>query len=66
MSLTLEQKKAVVAEVSEKFAAAQTVMLAEYRGLTVEQMTRLRKQAHASKVYLRVVKNTLARLAVAG
>jgi large subunit ribosomal protein L10 len=66
VSLTLEQKKAVVAEVSEKFAAAQTAMLAEYRGLTVEQMTRLRKQAHANKVYLRVVKNTLARLAVAG
>ena len=66
MSLTLEQKKAVVAEVSEKFADAQTAMLAEYRGLTVEQMTKLRKQAHASKVYLRVVKNTLARRAVEG
>ena len=66
MSLTLEQKKAVVAEVNAKFANAQTAMLAEYRGLTVEQMTKLRKQAHASKVYLRVVKNTLARLAVAG
>jgi large subunit ribosomal protein L10 len=66
VALNLEQKKAVVAEVSAVVADAQAAMLAEYRGLTVEQMTRLRKQAHASQVYLRVVKNTLARRAVEG
>jgi large subunit ribosomal protein L10 len=66
MSLTLEDKKAVVAEVSRKLADAQAAMLAEYRGLTVAQMTRLRRKAHDSKVYLRVVKNTLARRAVEG
>jgi large subunit ribosomal protein L10 len=66
VSLNLEQKKAVVAEVSAVVAGAQAAMLAEYRGLTVEQMTKLRKKAHESKVYLRVVKNTLARRAVEG
>jgi large subunit ribosomal protein L10 len=66
MSLTLEEKKAVVAEVSEKISGAQAAMLAEYRGLTVEQMTKLRRKAHEEQVYLRVVKNTLARRAVAG
>jgi large subunit ribosomal protein L10 len=62
----LEQKQAVVAEVSEKLSGAQAAMLAEYRGLSVEQMTKLRRKAHEGKVYLRVVKNTLARRAVAG
>ncbi len=66
MSLTLEEKKAVVAEVSAKLSGAQAAMLAEYRGLTVEQMTKLRRKAYDGKVYLRVVKNTLARRAVEG
>ena len=66
MSLNLEGKKEVVAEVSERLAKAQTVVLAEYRGLPVEQITVLRSQARASGVYLRVLKNTLARRAVQG
>lgn len=66
MSLNLEEKKAVVAEVAEQFKAAQAAVLAEYRGLTVAQMTELRKKARQSQVYLRVVKNTLAERAVAG
>ena len=66
MSLNLEEKKEVVAEVSERLAKAQAVVLAEYRGLAVEQITVLRSQARASGVYLRVLKNTLARRAVQG
>ena len=66
MSLNLEGKKEVVAEVSERLAKAQAVVLAEYRGLPVEQITVLRSQARASGVYLRVLKNTLARRAVQG
>ncbi|MHB8534500.1 MAG: 50S ribosomal protein L10 [Sulfuricaulis sp.] len=66
MSLTLDEKKAVVAEVSAKLTGAQAAMLAEYRGLSVAQMTVLRRKAHDGKVYLRVVKNTLARRAVEG
>jgi len=66
MSLTLEEKKAVVAEVSGKLTDAQAAMLAEYRGLSVAQMTVLRRKAHEGKVFLRVVKNTLARRAVEG
>ena len=66
MSLNLEQKKAVVAEVTGQLQGAQAAMLAEYRGLTVAQMTTLRRKAHESKIYLRVVKNTLARRAVEG
>ena len=66
MSLNLEGKKEVVAEVSERLAKAQSVVLAEYRGLPVEQITVLRAQARASGVYLRVLKNTLARRAVQG
>lgn len=66
MSLNLEGKKEVVAEVSARLAKAQTVVLAEYRGLAVEQITALRSQARASGVYLRVLKNTLARRAVQG
>ena len=65
MSLNLEQKQAVVAEVSEQVAGAQAIVLAEYRGLPVGNMTELRKKARASGVYLRVLKNTLARRAVA-
>src|SRR5687767_10638673 len=66
MSLSMEDKKAVVAEVSAQLKGAQAAMLAEYRGLTVEQMTKLRRKAHESKVYVRVVKNTLARRATEG
>ncbi|MFN3593863.1 MAG: 50S ribosomal protein L10 [Thiobacillaceae bacterium] len=66
MSLNLEDKKAVVAEISDRLATAQAVVVAEYRGVTVTDMTALRKKARESGVYLRVLKNTLARRAVAG
>jgi large subunit ribosomal protein L10 len=66
LSLNIEGKKEVVAEVSERLKKAQTVVLAEYRGLPVEDITVLRSQARASGVYLRVLKNTLARRAVKG
>ena len=66
MALNLEGKKALVAEVSEVAATAQSVVAAEYRGLSVSQMTVLRSKARAEGVYLRVVKNTLARKALAG
>jgi large subunit ribosomal protein L10 len=66
LSLNLEEKKEVVAEVTDRLAKAQAVVLAEYRGLPVEQITVLRSQARASGVYLRVLKNTLARRAVKG
>ena len=65
MSLNLEEKKAAVAEISAQVAGAQAIVLAEYRGLEVGEMTELRKKARASGVYLRVLKNTLARRAVA-
>lgn len=66
MSLNLEGKKEVVAEFSAKVAKAQTIVLAEYRGLPVEKVTQLRAHARAAGVYLRVMKNTLARRAVQG
>jgi len=66
MALNLEDKKALVAEVAEIAAQAQSVVAAEYRGLTVSQMTELRAKARKSGVYMRVVKNTLARKALAG
>lgn len=66
MSLNLEEKKAVVAEVSEQVSKAQSIILAEYRGLEVGNMTQLRVQARKSGVYLRVLKNTLVRRAVDG
>lgn len=66
MSLNLTEKKAVVAEVSEQVATAQTIILAEYRGLTVSEITTLRAEARKSDVYLRVLKNTLVRRAVEG
>ena len=66
MALRLDDKKAVVEEVSAVAAKALSAVAAEYRGLTVEQLTDLRKTARASGVYLRVVKNTLARRAVEG
>jgi large subunit ribosomal protein L10 len=66
LSLNLEEKKAVVAEVSEQVSTAQAIILAEYRGLEVGDMTKLRAQARKSGVYLRVLKNTLVRRAVDG
>ena len=66
MALNLEDKKALVAEVSAVAATALSVVAAEYRGLTVSQMTELRSKARAAGVYMRVVKNTLARKAMAG
>jgi large subunit ribosomal protein L10 len=66
LSLNLEGKKEVVADVSAALSKAQVVVIAEYRGLPVEHITVLRKQARASGVYLRVLKNTLARRAVQG
>lgn len=66
MALRLEDKKALVAEVAEVAQRAQSVVAAEYRGLSVSQLTDLRAKARASRVYMRVVKNTLARRAVAG
>ena len=65
MSLNLEEKKAVVAEVAAQVAGAQTVVVAEYRGITVDKMTLLRAQARKEGVYLRVLKNSLVRRAVA-
>ena len=65
MSLNLEQKQAVVAEVSAQLSKAQAVVLAEYRSIPVKDMTELRRKARGSGVYLRVLKNTLARRAVA-
>lgn len=64
MGLNLEGKKTAVAEISAKLVGAQAVVVAEYRGLEVEGMTELRRKARASGVYLRVLKNTLARRAV--
>lgn len=64
MSLNLEEKKAAVAEISAKVAESQAIVVAEYRGLEVGDMTVLRAKARASGVYLRVLKNTLARRAV--
>lgn len=66
MSLNLTEKKAVVAEVSEQIAKAQAIVLAEYRGMGVADMTVLRAEARKSDVYLRVLKNTLVRRAVEG
>ncbi len=65
MSLNLEQKQAVVAEVAKVVADAQAIVMAENRGLPVADMTKLRAKARASGVYFRVVKNTLVRRAVA-
>ena len=66
MSLNLNDKKAVVAEVSAKVATAQTIVVAEYRGIQVGHLTQLRAKARTQGVYLRVLKNTLARRAVEG
>lgn len=66
MSLNLNDKKAVVAEISAKVTTAQTIVVAEYRGIKVSHLTQLRAKARAQGVYLRVLKNTLARRAVEG
>ncbi len=66
MALNLEQKKAVVAEVAEAAGKALAAVAAEYRGLTVEEMTELRAKARETGVYLKVAKNTLVRRAVEG
>jgi len=66
LSLNLQEKQAVVAEVSAQVAQAQTMVLAEYRGIEVSDITRLRANARKSGVYFHVLKNTLARRAVQG
>ncbi len=66
MALGLEDKKAIIAEVSEAAQSALSAVIADYRGLSVGQMTELRKQARDGGVYLKVVRNTLARRAVEG
>ena len=66
MALRLEDKKALVAEVNAVASDSVTAVAAEYRGLSVSEMTELRKEARNAGVYLRVVKNTLARRAVEG
>jgi large subunit ribosomal protein L10 len=64
MSLNLSQKKQVVEDVSAAVSTAKTAVIAEYRGMTVEQMKVLRREAHENNVYVRVVKNTLLRRVV--
>jgi large subunit ribosomal protein L10 len=66
LSLNRNEKAAVVTDVAAQVARSQTLALAEYRGLTVEHLNALRKQAREKGVYLHVLKNTLARRAVAG
>jgi large subunit ribosomal protein L10 len=66
MRLTVEQKQARVSELSAVFAQARAAALAEYRGLTVAQLTSLRRKAHDARLYLHVVKNNVGRRAVAG
>ncbi len=66
MALNLESKKVVVEEVAQYAAKAYSAVAAEYRGLTVGELTELRKKARETGVYVRVVKNTLAKRAVAG
>lgn len=66
MALNLDGKKVVVEEVAEFAAKAYSAVAAEYRGLTVTELTELRKTARETGVYLRVIKNTLAKRAVAG
>ena len=64
MSLNLEEKKAVVAEVSKQIENAQSLILAEYRGVGVGEMTNLRAEARESGVYLKVLKNSLVKRAI--
>ncbi len=64
MSLSLDQKKVVISEATEAIASAQAGVLAEYRGFNVQQLTSLRTEARNAGVWIKVVKNNLARLAV--
>ncbi len=64
MSLNLEEKKAIVAEVCAQVANAQAIIIAEYRGIEVGQMTQLRAKTRESGIYFRVIKNSLVRRAV--
>ena len=66
MALRLEQKQFIVAEVNEVAVKALSAVLADYRGMTVTQLTSMRKRARESGVYLRVIRNTLARRALQG
>lgn len=66
MALNRQEKAAVIEEITSQLAGAQAVVVAEYRGLSVESVTQLRKDARAAGVYLRVLKNTLAKRAIAG
>jgi large subunit ribosomal protein L10 len=66
MALRLEDKKTFVKEVNAVAGDSLSAVAAEYRGLTVAEMTKLRREARASGVYMRVVKNTLARRAIEG
>ena len=65
MSLNLQQKQAVVAEVAKEIAGAQAIVMVENRGMVVAEMTKLRAKARDAGVYFRVMKNTLVRRAVA-
>jgi large subunit ribosomal protein L10 len=66
LSLTRNEKAAVIADVQAQVAKSQTLAMAEYRGITVEQLNKMRADARSKGVYLHVVKNTLAQRAVAG
>ena len=66
MALGLADKQAIVAEVNEAASNALSAVVSDYRGLTVDQMTEMRSKARESGVYLRVVRNTLARRAIEG
>ncbi len=66
MALRLADKQALVAEVNEVAASSESVVAAEYRGLSVEQMTEFRAKARSEGVYVRVIKNTLAKRAIEG
>ena len=65
MAIRLEDKQQIVSEVNQAASSALSAVLADYRGVAVEDMTALRKNARANKVYLRVVRNTLLKRAVA-
>jgi large subunit ribosomal protein L10 len=66
MALKLEDKQVIVADVAEVASRALSAVVADYRGLTVEEMTEFRNQARAQGVYLRVVRNTLLKRAIKG
>ena len=66
MALKLEDKKVIVAEVNEAAGSALSAVIADYRGMKVGALTEMRGKARDGKIYLRVVRNTLAKLAVAG